>query len=852
MNIRALIFISLVGIFSCSKKTNPTPQLASGSAFVLPADSVAEVFKAKPVPPWAPKIHSYKPSAERKWDLLHVRLELEPVWEKQELIGNATLSLQPYFYQQDSLLLDGRGFEVYSAEAISGTQLVSKAFRYDGEKIRIGLSRAFRKGEVLKVKIKYRAKPTELPKGGSLAITDDQGIYFINPDGKKPGIPQQIWTQGETRGARCWFPCIDEPNEKCTQEMHITVENRFKTLSNGLLSKSIKKENGMRTDVWEMKLPHSPYLFMMAIGEFEVVADKCGKLPLHYWVEPKYRKVAGKIFGNTPAMISHFSRLLDYPFPWPKYDQVVVRNFVSGAMENTSASVFMEALQCSAKELVDRNWDDIIAHELFHQWFGDLVTLESWANLPLNESFANYAEYLWLEHHVGRNDADLAGLREKQQYFYEASRKCEPLIRFHHDKPDDMFDSHSYAKGGRILHMLRNELGDDAFFESLKLYLKRNAFKTAEIHDLRMAMEEVSGRDLNWFFNQWFLKPGHPELRTETAFSGNQLEIRIHQEQDTSYFPVYRLHIPVDIYTGGTVRREILLLDALSDTFRFQMPNEPELVLLDAEASILARFNTTKTAEQWQAQYRLARLGIHRIITLQEIRETIEKSPSIDKIWETALKDSFWVCREMALDELQEKDSLMISRLLPEVQKMAVADPKPSVRKAALEVLAQVKFREKRELLLVAMKDSSLAASSEAYKQYFVEEFDDAEAKRKELEKDSSNDYQGVLAEFYALRSGKESFEWFKTRLLEPDGSSYEMLRAFGRFLNAETNPERKQDGFQLIFKLGMEGTRPEQVIGAYQLIRMLDGIPDAAEKRKAIREQHRNDDFHEILEYMD
>jgi aminopeptidase N len=191
---------------------------------------------------------------------------------------------------------------------------------------------------------------------------------------------------------------------------------------------------------------------------------------------------------------------------------VVVRDFVSGAMENTSASTFMEAVQSTQRELIDKSWDDIIAHELFHQWFGDLVTIESWANLPLNESFANYAQYLWDEYKYGKDEADYQAFREKQQYLYESTRKQEPMIRFEYKKPDDMFDSHSYAKGGRILHMLRRLVGDEAFFESLKEYLHQNAFQNTEIHHLRLAFEKVTGKDLNWFFNQWFLLPGHPEL----------------------------------------------------------------------------------------------------------------------------------------------------------------------------------------------------------------------------------------------------------------------------------------------------------------------------------------------------
>ena len=836
---------------ACAKKLNMN--LSSANSFPMNPDSMY-AYPDEITPPWAPKVFTYKPSAERIWDLIHTKLEISPDWKKQQLKGTATLTLEPYFYPQDSLKLDARGFEIYSIKAFRGSSLLNSQFNYDGLKIHLSTGTTFKKGESLTLIIDYLAKPTELPDGGSAAITDDQGMYFINADGSKPGLPQQIWTQGETQGARCWFPTIDEPNEKSTQEMYITVENRYKTLSNGILTKSVKKDNGLRTDVWEMKQPHAPYLFMMAVGEYEVISDSWGKLPLHYWVEPKYKSTAKKIFGRTPAMIDFFSKLLDYPFPWPKYDQIVVRNFVSGAMENTSASVFMENLQSTPKELVDRNWDDIIAHELFHQWFGDLVTLESWANLPLNESFANYSEYLWLEHHQGRDAADLAGLSEKQQYLYESMRKNEPLIRYHHDRPDDMFDSHSYAKGGRILHMLRKELGDDAFFEALKLYLKKHAYKTVEVHDLRLAMEEVSGRDLNWFFNQWFLKPGHPELKTEVSHSGNTLQINVIQNQDTAYFPVYRIDMPVDIRSGGQTQRVILPIRQLNDTFRIPIPKKPDMVLFDAEASILCQIETSDSLASLENQYRFSNLGIHRYKALQELKsQTLDTRESME-FWSKALKDSFWPCREIAVERFSQFDSTLVSGKLNEFQHLALKDPHPSVRKAALELLSGFKFSEKKSVLESSIRDSSMAVSSEGLRQYFSQSYPDATQIRMELEKDTINSYHEVICRFYENNPGSASFSWFEENLSGKSNSkiSYEVIRSFGRYLEKESDETRRQEGISLITNLASEGTEAGQVIGAYQVLKELSGIPDAELKRKQIREKHRNDDFFEILEYLD
>ncbi|NNE55927.1 MAG: M1 family metallopeptidase, partial [Flavobacteriales bacterium] len=368
------------------------------------------------------------------------------------------------------------------------------------------------------IRIAYTAKPDDLPVGGSEAILADKGLYFINTDSLEVDKPTQIWTQGQTESSSCWFPTIDSPNERTTQEMFITVDERFKTLSNGEQIYSNYNADGTRTDYWKMDLSHPPYLFMMAIGDYVVAHDRWENskgevIPVEYWIEPEFQDFAYMIFGNTPEMMSFYSDILGFDYPWPKYSQVIVRDYVSGAMENTTATIHGEFLNATDRELLDGNNEDIIAHELFHHWFGDLVTCESWANLPLNESFATYGEYLWNEHKYGSDEADHTMMNLRESYFNEALYNKKHLIRYNYEDKESMFDAHSYEKGGCILHMLRNEVGDDVFFTALNLYLTNNQFHEVEIHNLRLAFEEVSGRDLLQFFDQWFLGKGHPVLQ---------------------------------------------------------------------------------------------------------------------------------------------------------------------------------------------------------------------------------------------------------------------------------------------------------------------------------------------------
>ncbi|MEL6718728.1 MAG: M1 family metallopeptidase, partial [Bacteroidota bacterium] len=329
------------------------------------------------------ELPKFNASSKRTFDLLHTKLEVRFDWAAEQVIGKATLTLKPYFYATDQLTLDAKNFKFNSVREKGKKEDLK--YTYDEKQIVIDLGRELTRNDKIDIEIDYIATPRA--DGGSSAITSDKGLFFINPTGEEDK-PQQIWTQGETEHNSRWFPTIDKPNERTTQELYITVEDRFRTLSNGLLVSSEKNADGTRTDYWNMDQPHAPYLFMIAVGEFAVVQEKWNELLLEYYVEPEYREVAKKIFPYTPDMLSFFSERLGVKYPWQKYSQVVVRDYVSGAMENTTAVIFGEFMQGDEEFLKDNLTNEkIVAHEMFHHWFGDYVTCESWANLTMNEGF---------------------------------------------------------------------------------------------------------------------------------------------------------------------------------------------------------------------------------------------------------------------------------------------------------------------------------------------------------------------------------------------------------------------------------------------------------------------------------
>ncbi|MEP6584999.1 MAG: M1 family metallopeptidase, partial [Ginsengibacter sp.] len=359
----------------------------------------------------------YRASAPRINDLVHTKLEVSFDYNKSWMYGKEWVTLHPHFYPTDSLTLDAKGMEIKEISLMKGNIKSALKYNYDGMQLKINLGKTYKAAEKYTIFIDYISKPDELKAEGSEAITDAKGLYFINPRGEDKDKAIQIWTQGETEANSAWFPTIDKPNQKTTEEISMTVPSKYVTLSNGRLISQKTNSNGTRTDYWKMDLPHSPYLFFMGVGDYAIIKDKHNNIPVNYYVEKEYASVAKKIFGETPRMIGLYEKLTGIPYPWPKYDQIVGRDYVSGAMENTTATLHQESAYQNARQLVDGNgWEEVIAHELFHQWFGDFVTTESWSNITLNESFADYSETLWDEFRYGKDAGDEHIEENRQTY----------------------------------------------------------------------------------------------------------------------------------------------------------------------------------------------------------------------------------------------------------------------------------------------------------------------------------------------------------------------------------------------------------------------------------------------------
>ncbi|MBU6158804.1 MAG: M1 family peptidase [Bacteroidetes bacterium] len=742
----------------------------------------------------------YRATPEKKMRLVHTQLAVRFDIPNARMYGTANITVQPHFYPQNNLQLDAKGMEIKSVMLVEKPTNKKLNYQYNDNQLNITLDKTYSRFQPLTVRIEYIAKPNELKASGSAAITDAKGLYFINPDGKDPKKPTQIWTQGETEATSVWCPTIDKPNQKTTQEISMTVPAKWVTLSNGLLIKQQPNPDGTRTDTWKMDQPHAPYLFFMGAGEFSVIKDKWRGKEVSYYVEKEYAPVARKIFGNTPEMMDFFSTITGVDYPWSKYAQMVGRDFVSGAMENTTATLHQESAQQDARSLIDGNsWEETIAHELFHHWFGDYVTTESWSNLTVNESFANYSEYLWNEYKYGKDRADASNFTDMQGYLFSES-ESKHLVRFYYKDKEEMFDAVSYNKGGRILHMLRNYLGDSAFFKSLQLYLTSNKFKAAEAHQLRLAFEEVSGKDLNWFFNQWYFDNGHPKLDIRYQYDSTSKKAVVVVKQ-TQKEPIFSMPVYIDIYHGKEKKRHEVWIKNAVDSFAFEVASAPDLIQFDGERTLLCTRKENKTMEAYIHQYAHTGKYLDRkeAIDYMSKKQDNKLAPAF---FQSALKDAFSGLRTLAINQLDLKKKKILEAVEPLLVDIAQKDNHRPTRAAAVDKLATLKKETYRSLYFSLIQDSSYSLSGAALNALYLIAPDTAIAEAKKL---LTQKLKGSLLENAAMIATKSGdLSGFENVLKNYDDmplgqSKFNLTTTFVNFLGEVGDTEKLKKGIDAV-----------------------------------------------------
>jgi aminopeptidase N len=579
-----------------------------------------------------------KYAPDRVVDVEHVKLELDVDPAIRRIAGTATLTASVIAPATRHVTLDAVELEIERVTC-DGKPV---AHRHDGKLLRVDLGSPRAAGDKLALAIRYAGSPR-------------RGIYFIAPDPGYPDKPTQVWTQGQDEDSRFWFPCFDAPHEKATTEIVARIPAAMYALSNGALIGD-HVDGDKRIMHWRLDVPHSCYLVTLVVAELAVVADRWRDVELAYLVQKGREADCKRTLARTPKMLELFSRLFGVTYPYPRYAQVFVADFIFGGMENTSATTLTDTVLLDERAALDHDADALVAHELAHQWFGDLVTCRDWGEGWLNEGFATYSEYLWREHHEGRDAADLELDEWADAYFGEDSSRYRRTVATKlYDEPIDIFDHHLYEKGGRVLHMLRRVLGDDAFFGALAHYVKKHRHGVVETRDLARAVEEHTGRVLDWFFSQWVIDgAGHPELEVAASWDPDSklATLRVTQTQKVEgKTPLFRIPTAWRLRVGDKDKDvEVDLVDA-HHVIHVPLAEEPAQMIFDPGRIVLAQVKTEKPEATWIAELRGATLAIDRGYAARALGK--RGGPAAEDALITALRDDrYWAVRGAAATAL--------------------------------------------------------------------------------------------------------------------------------------------------------------------------------------------------------
>ncbi|MDB5228502.1 MAG: Peptidase rane alanine aminopeptidase [Bacteroidota bacterium] len=778
-------------------------------------------------------ITSYKASYRKFFDLEHTKLTIKPVFKEKKLYGLAEITLKPHFYDQNELILDAKWMKINSVELKTPAGNKKLNYTYDTLKLKIDLGKTFTRNDDVNVLIDYVAQPYM---EDSAQVEDGRGMYFIDVEDKNPYKPPHLWTQGEEESNSCWFPTLDATNQKTTEEIFVTIDNNLVSLSNGLLLDTKNNADGTKTDHWKQDKLHAPYLFFLAVGDYYKYVDKWRDKEVSAYTFPKYKDAVGEVFKSLPEMMEFFSKKLGVDFVWDKLANIMAYDYTAGAMENTSAIIYYEKLLCYHQQLIDDNFDWIVSHELFHQWFGDLVTTESWANLTLNESMADYSEYLWMEYKYGKDEADAYNLNSRGKYIHSSKFKNEPIINYYYDKPQDEFDDIRYEKGGRVLHMLRNYIGDEAFFKSLNKYLVDNKFKSAELSDLRKAFEEVTGEDLNWFFNQWWLNKGHPILDITHKYNekNETIELTVRQTQTDAEAPTFRIPTKVDIYINGKKETKSIDVTDRVMTFYFPAASAPQLVNFDADKVLLCEKTEDLSEAENIFKFYNAPLYEDRLEALDALTYRQKDNPAVQGVFLKALQDKNWNLRIEAIADIDADKYADRTQVSLAIQKIINTDGRSQVREKAVNKIAKIEKDKSAGILEnVINKDSSyitIAAALNNLHTYNKNKSYDYAVKLSSME---STEIMAIIGKIFKDTTA-DNLEFYKKAIwLNTARTFYSNFKSIGEYLEiADTGILQK--GVMFLKDIYQYEESSYNTLGAKQVIKNLKYyFEDKAKKDK-------------------
>ncbi len=632
-------------------------------------------------------------------DIDHIKLEISFDIPRKKIMGICTTSLAPIGTTVDRLVMDCMELTVDSVKDGRGKGL---AFHHDGERLEIQFKAQLPADELTDIVVAYHGHPRV-------------GLYFTGPDEFHPDKAVQIWTQGEDEDSRYWFPCFDYPNEKASSETITTVPEGWTVVGNGeMISAKHNKRAKTRTFHYREEIPHANYLISLACGEFVKILDEWDGIPVEYFVKPGLEEKARRSFKNTPDMLACFSDRFGYRYPYKKYAQVVVEDFIFGGMENIGATTLIDRVLVDDRGALDYEPDDLISHELAHQWFGDLVTCKDWSHAWLNEGFATYSEVVYREHWKGGDDAHYHRHRAAQSYLLRDRIERRPVVTKDYTYPMELFDQHIYEKGSCVVHMLRHVLGEEDYWRVIREYLQAFAGKTVQTVDLITTITRVTGKNLEWFFDQWLYGTGYPEYEVTYAYDGTQgvATLRVDQKQKVeNKTPLFRMPVTLSFHGKNGPIQSSVLVNKSHHVFHVKLDEAPLFVRFDPGSHILKSLNFKKPPAMLKTQLEKDPDFFGRIEAAQGLcREG--SVDSLNAVGRHLPKETFWAVQAEMASALGENGSLLARDLLiRHLKKMS----HPKARRTVVAALGR--FRDPKAakaLRPFAEKDPSCFVEAQA------------------------------------------------------------------------------------------------------------------------------------------
>ncbi len=704
-------------------------QIAAARPMPLPEKRRDETAKVKKLPPV-----NYVRS--RDVDIKHLAIDVRFDWDKEQVLGTTTVNFTP-FKNLNRFYLDAAQMTIKSVALTTGAPL---KFNYDEKKndnnLEIMLDRQYKRGEDVSVKIEYATNYVNKADAETAIGSFGRGVRFIKPTAENPNKPRQIWSQGETEFNRYWFPSYDSPNDFRTTELTATVEKPFTVVSNGKLLNVKDNGDNTRTFYWKMDTPYANYLTSIVVGEYAEVKQEYAGIPIINYGYPDESKEVAATVKRLPDMIGFFSEKTGVKYPYPKYSQAMVEDF-GGGMENISATTQIEEMIHDEREMLDEDSDSLQSHELAHQWFGDYVTTRDWSDIWLNESFATYFQAMWDEQSKGKDFFLYNDVRANQQEYLNTwnAGNRRPIITKYYANKDAMFDSYAYPRGGAVLHMLRKHLGDENWWKAINHYLVSNANQPVSTEDFRIAVEESTGESMDWFFDQWLYKMGHPifEVSQNYDAASKRLRLNVKQTQKTdpnNEFPqvqYFQTFVDIEIGTPSGARVErVWIKPQAENNYTFSVDTKPNLVNFDYEGTLIKELKFTKSVDELIFQMTNDKDVIGKRWAMSELSRiaktnSAEREKIMSALRNAGANDSFWKLRRAANSEIAaivfpndattavKPDDATVQAFIK-----AVKDPNSLTRADAVEFLGATGDPKYADLYLSALGDQSYTVIDKA------------------------------------------------------------------------------------------------------------------------------------------